>query len=166
MTITDYNGTGKWSKSELLTRYVHLAADLGIEPRDLTPMEHIKGDRHWIYPVMDKVIEGIDVGDAACIHLGIEFIEEDAKFAFGKTLKANTARALRRATLSDQQKQRIRKRVFHMLGNGHTPREFREYAKLVRKIGFDRSDLPSITSPDAYVKQFQTYFENALAQNK
>ena len=40
---------------------------------------------------MMKVIEGIEAGDLACVRLGIEFIEEDAKFPFGKTLKSNAA---------------------------------------------------------------------------
>jgi hypothetical protein len=74
-------------------------------------------------------------GDPACAELGIEFIEEDRLFAFGRILKSNTARALRRASLTDAQKERIRKRVVEMLGRRYLPREYREYAKLARKIG-------------------------------
>ena len=108
-----------------------------------------------------KVIEGIEAGDAACIRLGIEFVEEDSKFAFGKILKSNTARALRRSSLSDSQKRRIRLRVFGLLRAGHVPHEYREYAKLVRKIGFDASEIPAVATPNPYVARFLTYFETA-----
>ena len=48
---------------------------------------------------MDLVIVGIEAGDKACIALGVDFVEEDRLFPFGMVLKANTARALRRAEL-------------------------------------------------------------------
>jgi hypothetical protein len=84
---------------------------------------------------MDRIIEGIESGDPACAELGVEFIEQDGSFAFGRILKSNVARALRRASLTDGQKERIRKRVVEMLGAGYLPREYRQYAKLARKIG-------------------------------
>src|SRR5689334_1071826 len=136
MEIIDYNGEGHWSREAIIARYAQFAAQAGISPRDLSPAEHTQGERHWIYPVMDNVIEGIEAGDLACIRLGIEFIEQDGKFPFGRILKSNTARALRRASLSQEQRQRIRRRVLGMLRAGKVPHEFREYAKLVRKIGF------------------------------
>jgi hypothetical protein len=42
---------------------------------------------------------------------------------------------LRRASLTDGQKERIRKRITEMLSTGYLPREFRQYAKLARTIG-------------------------------
>src|SRR5262245_24033396 len=59
----DYNGEGAWSRSEILARYARYAKELGIVPRDLSPMEFAKGNRRWVYPVMDKVIKGIEAGD-------------------------------------------------------------------------------------------------------
>ena len=64
------------------------------------PREHREGQSRWVYPVMDAVIEGIERGDKASIAIGIDFVEEDARFPFGKTLKSNTARALRQAPLT------------------------------------------------------------------
>jgi len=136
MIVIDYNGTGFWSVDEMLKRYEKYAQRFGITlMQDLRPREHSEGDKRWVYPVMDRVIEGIENGDAACAELGVEFIEEDASFAFGRILKSNTARALRRASLTDEQKERIRKRVVVMLCVGYLPREYRQYAKLARKIG-------------------------------
>lgn len=98
-------------------------------------MVHAEDEKKWIYPVMDRVIEGIESGDLACAEIGVEFIEEDASFAFGRILKSNTARALRRNPLTDELKERIRKRVVRMLEANYLPREYRQYAKLARKIG-------------------------------
>jgi hypothetical protein len=159
MNVTDYNGTGDWGRDALLARYARYAATLGIVRRDLTPREHVEGDRRWVYPVMDKVIAGIEAGDAACARIGVEFIEQDRPFPFGKILKSNTAWALRRAALSDDLQHRIRRRVFGMLRAGLIPREFREYAKLVRTIGFDLRDLPDVDASSVHAVRFRSYFE-------
>jgi hypothetical protein len=136
MMIIDYNGSGFWSVDEVRARYAKYARRFRITaPRDLSPLVHSNGDKQWIYSVMDRVIEGIEHGDPACAELGVEFIEEDRTFAFGRILKSNTARALRRTPLTDEQKERIRKRVVEMLGRQYLPREYRQYAKLARKIG-------------------------------
>jgi hypothetical protein len=161
MDVIDFNGEGRWSRAELLARYARYAAEAGIAPRDLSPMEHSEGDQHWVYPVMMKVIKGIDAGDAACVRLGIEFIEEDGKFVFGKILKSNAARALRRATLSDEQRERIRRRVFGMLRAGHVPHEFQEYAKLVKKIGFEAAELEEVPGKSERVSRFRSYLAAA-----
>jgi hypothetical protein len=161
LEVIDYNGDGCWSRAEILGRYARYVTEIGIVARDLSPSEREDRGRRWVYPVMMKVIEGIEAGDLACVRLGIEFIEEDAKFPFGKTLKSNAARALRRACLSDEQKQRIRQRVFGLLRAGHIPHEYREYARLVRKIGFDTSEVPVVDVSDPYVARFRAYFEQA-----
>jgi len=136
MKITDYNGSGFWSVDAVLARYAEYARRFAVSaPRDLTPLIQSTDEGRWIYPVMDRVIEGIEQGDPACAEIGVEFIEESGSFAFGRILKSNTARALRRTTLTHEQKERIRKRVVEMLEASYLPREFRQYAKLVRKIG-------------------------------
>ncbi len=159
MKVIDYNGDGPWSRAELLARYADYAAKEKIVPRDLAPMEQSDGERKWVYPVMDMVIAGIEAGDRACIRIGIEFIEEDCGFPFGKTLKSNTARALRRATLTEDQKHRIRRRVFHMLSAGFVPHEYREYAKLVRKIGFEWAEVPEVPQDNVFALRYYKYFE-------
>ena len=167
MSVIDYNGEGRWSRLEILARYARYAAECHIQPRDIAPLEQSdKSGTKRIYPVMERVIAGIAAGDRACIALGIEFIEDDAKFTFGKSLKANTARALRRANLTGGQKDRIRRRVLAMLRDGHVPHEYREYAKLLRQIGFNANDLahiaPKLNRDNPYVLRFFNYFEQVL----
>jgi hypothetical protein len=84
---------------------------------------------------MNEVIRGIEENDAACIALGVDFVEEDSLFPFGKSLKSNTARALRRASLTESQEARLRKRIATMLIEGIVPHEMKEYAKLLRTVG-------------------------------
>ena len=134
--IRDYNGTGRWSREGILTRYGEYCRALRLPPSsNLSPREHPAGEVRWVYPVMHEVIKGIEAGDPACIALGVDFIEEDQHFPFGKILKSNTARALRRSPLSAPQVTRIRNRVTTMLLAGQVPHEFKQYAKLLSHIG-------------------------------
>ena len=136
MEIRDYNGKDKWSKDEIIRRYKKYCVELNIKNEfNLSPNEQTEGNVKWIYPVMNKVIEGIEKGDSACKKIGIEFIEENSKFPFGKVLKSNTARALRRSTLTLDEQERIRKRLVNMLIDGNVPHEYKQYAKLMKKIG-------------------------------
>lgn len=138
MPILSYNGSGDWSVEAVQSRYSLYCARLKVpEPRSLQPMTHRTADTTRIYPVMEPVIEGIKAGDPACAIIGVEFIEQDAGFAFGRSLKSRAARALRGCELPDALKTRIKYRVADMLAAGNTPREFKEYARLLRKLGFD-----------------------------
>ena len=161
MKVINYNGNGFWSIEAVLKRYADYARRFAVAPRDLTPLIHSSDQGKWIYPVMDQVIEGIEQGDLACAEIGVEFIEESASFTFGRILKSNTARALRRTTLTDEQKERIRKRVVEMLEAKYLPREFRQYAKLVRKIGLGEW-LPRVNEQaelaDPWVQRYYAYF--------
>ncbi len=163
MTVHDYNSTDKWSRDAIVARYDQYARELRLRRlTDLSPREHSERGNRWIYPVMDKVIAGIEKGDEACIQIGIEFIEESQGFTFGRILKANTARALRRASLSSKQQGRIRKRVATMLIEGYVPREFKEYAKLLRKVGLGHwwsAIEEKANCDDPYVLRWYEYFK-------
>ena len=63
--------------------------------------------------------------------------------------------------LAEEQKRRIKRRVFGLLRDGHVPHEYREYAKLVRKIGFDAGEVPEAMEDDRHVARFRAYFEAA-----
>ena len=136
MKVRDYNGEGEWSKDEILRRYARYRRELKVQtPLDLSPVEHTEGDARWVYPVMDKIIAGIERGGAACRRVGIEFIEEDRRFDFGKILKSNTVRALRRSQPTAEERVRVRRRIVAMLIQGNVPHEYKQYAKLLKKLG-------------------------------
>jgi hypothetical protein len=116
---------------------------------------------------MEDVIYRIEGGDKAAVEIGIEFIEQDQKFPFGKILKSNTARALRRAELSNDQIERIRKRLVTMLLEGLVPHEYKEYAKLLRKIGMGNwweTVEARIARDNEYVMHYYEYFRKYLSK--
>lgn len=131
----DYNGVGIWSVEAIQKRYRKYADALGASPSQLMPRRHTEGGRTWVFPLMEEVIKLIDAGDKAAIEIGIEFIQEDDHFVFGRILKSNTARALRRASLTPEQQSRIRERLVNMMLSGRVPHEWREYKRLLRHIG-------------------------------
>jgi len=96
MEIRDYNGTGEWSRDQIEQRYRAYCAQYGISARDLAPREHQEGPIRWVYPIMDRVIDGAKEGDLACVQLCLELIQQDQGFPFGMVLKSQAARALRR----------------------------------------------------------------------
>ncbi len=131
----DYNGVGDWSVEGIRKRYKAYADKIGVDTVQLVPRTHAEGGRTWVYPLMEQVIERIEVGDQAAIEIGIEFIEENEFFVFGRILKSDTARALRRAPLTEEQKKRIRERLVEMMLSGNVPHEFREYKRLLKRVG-------------------------------
>ena len=134
--LKDYNGTAEWSIEGVQTRYCEYAELLRVDkPCVPVPREHENGAVRWIFPIMDEVIKGIERGDSACIALGVDFVEQNDLFPFGKILKSNTARALRRSSLSEEQKSRLRDHIVTMLVSGIVPHEMREYSKLLRVVG-------------------------------
>jgi hypothetical protein len=111
---------------------------------------------------MFKVIAGIEAGDRACTELGVEFIERAGKQPFGRVLHANAARALRRAALNAPQIDRLRARILGMLVRSVVPREFREYAKLLRRIGVGpdwQKVAIEVDRENPYVMRYVRYFE-------
>ena len=165
MELRDYNGEGKWSKDEIIRRYTQYCRELKVlNPIDLSPVEQVEGEVRWIYPVMDKVIAGLEQGDIACKRIGIEFIEEDRKFTFGKILKSNTARALRRSELTAEEQGRIRRRLVTMLIEGNVPHEYKQYVKLLKKIGvheYWKEIETRINRSNEYVMKYYDYLKGA-----
>jgi hypothetical protein len=163
------DGTGKWSRAEIKRRYRIFCRQFGSSPRQID-FELAGTSYHnlpWIMPVIRQVIEGIAQNDPACAEIGIELVEEDAKFAFGKIMKANVANALRRATLREEQKRRIRGRVTSLLAKGIVPHEMHQYARLMKRIGLGsqadvlaelhRHMVEAETTANPYVLRFVRY---------
>ncbi len=159
MLVRDYNADDDWSVAAVQSRYLAHCARLKVpSPRPLQPRTQRNASGVWTYPIMQAVIDGIKAGDPACVALGVEFIEQDRKFPFGRILKSNTARALRSAELPEALKQRIRHRVANMLAAGQTPHEYKENARLLRKVGFDEVWPRMAASPPLANKYAMRHF--------
>ena len=166
--IIDYNGEGKWSRKQINLRYRNYCKQLKITPLDIGPRihENVGAKKVWIYPVMYKVIEGIEQGDRVCKIIGVELLEESNTMPFGRILKSNTARALRRTNLDYNLQERLRNRIIAMLIEGKVPREYREYAKLLRTIGINKYDWQIIErhfpQDNIYAMKYYRYFKEYL----
>ena len=136
--IRDYNGKGRWSRESIERRFESYSKTLGTTINNLEAQIHEENSIRWIYPMVNSVVVGIEKHDPACIELGVELIEDSDSMPFGMILKSNVARALRRVRdhLTEEQQSRIRTRVGDMLIARYMPREFIQYVKLARKIGF------------------------------
>lgn len=137
-------------------------------PLNISPhkLENLASKKIWIYPVMEKIIEGIERGDRACKIIGVELVEENNKMPFGRILKSNTARALRRTNLDRNLQERLRNRIITMLIEGNVPHEYKQYAKLLRKIGIDKDSWQIIEKHfpqnNPYSMRYYQYFQEYL----
>lgn len=160
MSVQNYNGDGEWSVESVVRRYETYCRQFQVpEQRILSSKTHTEGEYRWIYPIMDAVIQGIREDDPACTELGIDFISESKGFPFGMTLKSQTARALRKATLTAGQVDRIRTRVATMLLEGYLPQEYRFYSRLLRRTGLGeyKAALLSISPRSHRMRKYVHY---------
>jgi hypothetical protein len=87
----------------------------------------------------------------------------------GRILKSNTARALRRAPLSPYQQDTLRDRIVHMLLTGNVPHEYKEYAKLLRKVGIGNrwSEIEEkVDRSNHYVMKYYGYLARHVVSEK
>lgn len=161
MTTTDYNGIGRWSAEAIIDRY-RASIPPDRTPARITPKMHREGERIWVYPVMDQIIELVRQDDPAAIRIAIEFISEDMGFRFGAILKSNAARRLRQhaSALTRTDRARIRDRVVSMILTGIVPREYKEYARLLRAIDTDWSFVSQIRPKNRQARWAKRYYMN------
>lgn len=158
MRDRDNDGKGRWAYAAIDARYAAAVKKAGERPRQLVPdVASYIAQRGWLSAKMDEVFKGMRNGDRNCAWLAIELIEEDGGFAFGKLIKARAARELKCFKLNEQQKQRIRARVVTMLERQFMPHEFKQYVRLLRRVGPGpyKADLERLTlSPHRWVRFF------------
>lgn len=110
---------------------------------------------------MHQIAAAIRAGDRSAVRAGIELLQRDQGLAFGMLIKSEVARALRQhAELSESQRARLRARFTDMLVRGYLPREYKEYAKLFRKIGLgeQRAAIEGVADSDnPFIRRWAWY---------
>tara|TARA_Y100000589_G_scaffold321902_1_gene353995 strand:+ start:1210 stop:1704 length:495 start_codon:yes stop_codon:yes gene_type:complete len=135
----NYNSSGNWSVDSVQERYRNLSLQLGgvagfyPEPRKYTNQRGAS----WTYNVMESVVDGVQLGDCACIELSIEYIADSPMGSNTGYIRERMARALRHAELSDKQKARLAFIFINMLKTGKLYKEYREYIRLFKCIGIN-----------------------------
>ncbi len=163
MNIIDYNQPDIFSVETIQREYIQLCKQYGIkEPLPLEPEIWEEGDRRWIYSIWDEVIKGIESDDLACIDLSLKCLEYMKPIPFGRITRSRIARSLKRANLNMAQKSRIRKLCKIKLDSGRLGTEFKDYSRLLVKVGFadmvlDFTDIDK-DDPD-YVVKYKKYFQ-------
>lgn len=129
------------------------------EPLELVPRTAQQGQSHWIYPVVEQVLDGAAAHDAACVQIAVDLVCSDERFTFGKVFKDRAANVLTHADLSQAQVDRLRARAIAMLRSGFVPPEFKRYARLVRRIGLaeSRDELERLVPAGARIAWYRSY---------
>lgn len=125
---------GRWTHSQVRERYRRYCEALGLEPGKISIHPHYEQIGNAA-AIMWPLIEAMKEGDLAAAQIGIEMMEEDRGLMFGPIVKSNIPRAIAKCALTEQHKERIRKRAVEMLLRKFFPKEFRQYGWLVRRIG-------------------------------
>lgn len=78
----------------------------------------------------------IKAGDEAAVELAIDFLKEDPPMPFGRTIKSQISRSLKRVAteLTESQVAFLRSHAERLLQLPHPPREADEFVKLLRKV--------------------------------
>jgi hypothetical protein len=156
--MIDYNSAGKWSVTMVESRYARLRTQLGgVAGFELTPRTYTNSrGMTWVYPILDRVVEGVRLGDSACIELAVEYIEDNVMGSYTGYLRERLARGLRHAELSKSQRTRLVNVFLSQLTRGNLHQEFRAYIRLFKTLGIDdhRSTIAhALTSEKAYLRR-------------
>jgi hypothetical protein len=89
-----------------------------------------------------KLTQAIRQRDRSAVILGYRLLMEDPHLPFGKILKSNLARALKRhiELLTEQEKLGLAGKTAALLSLPFCPREVEDYCRLVRKMGKPMAD--------------------------
>lgn len=116
----------------------------------------------WVSQLFDRVRAAIAAGDQTAVALACDLIASDTMtLSFGKIIKSNLARELRRTSgaLSASQRVQLIDALVKLLGLPFSPRELEDYAKLVRKLPRDEylSKVSSVETQNEKAARVRSY---------
>ena len=135
-----YHGVPRgWRANEIVAEHARLGGTF-----DLTGPEATEpGAPAWLperyswlqyRQMLHRVGEGILQGDAACVEIAVRYIVLRYIGSYSGFLRQMLARRLKHATLNENQRRRLCSHFAQLVIDGERTDEFREYAKLWRKI--------------------------------
>ena len=129
----------------------------GVRGFELVPRTYTNsGGMTWVYNIMESVVDGVRLGDQACIEISVEYIEDQVMGSCTGYIRERMARTLRHAQLSSSQRDRLARVFLFQLASGCLYKEFKEYIRLFKVIGVDeyRASIERFsTSPKAYIRR-------------
>lgn len=155
----NHNAQGRWSVESVQAEYRRLSLVLGgVAGFEPTPRKHTNPiGCTWIYNIMDSVVDGIQLDDSSCVQLAIDYIQDNDMRPSTGYIRERMARALGGVELSSKQKSILAATFIQQIKSQKIYREFREYAKLFKKIGIE----PYRASIEKYRKSERQYIVRA-----
>jgi len=128
-----------WRKGEILAALALLNGQYKIDIPEATEpgAPSCLPDRYrWLQyrATLHAVADGIRADDAACAELGLRYIELDYIGSYSGFIKERLARALKSATLTKQQINRLKHHFQLLVDTGQCLQEYGEYKKLLKHI--------------------------------
>ena len=158
--LINYNHQDKWSIDNVKKRYTRLCQLVQCTERfELIPDTYTtpNGACTWIYNIMSSVVDGIQVGDKACIQLAIDYIEDNIMCSTTGYIRERMARSLRQVELTEYQKDSLAKTFLNQLDKQHLTKEFKEYIRLFKTIGIE----PYVKDIEIFTQSNKEYIRRA-----
>ncbi len=114
---------------------------LGPRLRGYRPPDEHEHPAIWVGQMFGRVKAAVAAGDTQAISLACELIERDPMLPFGKLIKSNLARALKKqlASITASERGQVLCATAKLLNQEYAPRELEDYCKLIRK--FPRAEV-------------------------
>jgi hypothetical protein len=117
---------------------------LGPRIREYVPSDALDHPAVWVSQCFTALARAVAGGDARAISLACDLIDQDPKLPFGKLIKSDLARALKKQSqrLVVSERRQLLGATQKLLNLPYAPRELEDYGKLVRK--FPREEVESM----------------------
>jgi hypothetical protein len=109
---------------------------LGPRLRAYFPEEAHENPAVWLSQTFGQVLKAIVAGDTAAVSLACDLIEKDPMLPFGKLIKSDLARALKKQVelLVASERAQVLGATVKLLNQEYAPRELEDYCKLAKKL--------------------------------
>lgn len=134
---------------------------LGSRLRGYLPADGHENPAIWVGQTFGRVKSAVAAGDTQAISLACELIKLDPMLPFGKLIKSDLARALKKqvSKISASERTQVLSAAATLLSQEFAPRELEDYCKLIKK--FPRAEaalaLVGITPKNAKSAQLLRY---------
>ena len=140
---------------------------LGPRLRAYFPASTMEHPGIWLSQTFTGLAKAIDSGDAVAMSLACELIHADPMLPFGKLIKSDLARALRKraSKLLPAERALIVAATLKLLKQDFAPRELEDYCKLLRKFPAQEYQpmLPGIILKNAKSAKLHAYLGHSDA---
>ena len=152
--LETYHGVPRgWTKCEILEAQKTLHASYDLDGADATEpgAPNWLPDRwNWLQyrATLYRVSDGVRAGDHGCIEIAVRYIVLRHIGSYSGFIRARLARALKNASMTMQQNERLNSHFLTLVESGEFTEEFSEYVKLWCRIASQRAltQLVSLTA--------------------